>query len=67
MCEPSNAIKYKSGSELFCSPTTTTIVDDVRAQLERDRDESPLDQVRLREQEDWNFLASKIVGSENIQ
>lgn len=58
---------HKSGPELFCSPTKTAVVDDVRAQLERERNASQLDRVRLRELEDWNFLASKIVGSENKQ
>ncbi len=57
-------LKIKSLEEICVSPVPTTILADVRKRLEDARQGSVIDEVAAREQEDWSYLANKIVGHE---
>ena len=55
---------YLRVSELFRNAKTTTISEDVRRQMEEEREKNILDEDLLRQQEDWSVLAHQVVGGE---
>jgi hypothetical protein len=63
MAETEKKIRLLDPSSYFTSPTETTIVDDVNQEI-LDQEPSVLKAEQIRDQEDWSFLASKVVGAE---
>lgn len=56
--------RYMRAEDFFKSPRKTTIAADVRKQMAQEREKTILDMTLLRQQEDWSFLANKVVGAE---
>ena len=64
MAEKRQAPPYLRVEDFFKSPRKTTIAEDVRKQINEERERTVLDMSLLRQQEDWSFLADKVVGAE---
>lgn len=57
---------YLGVEELFRSGRKTSVAEDVRRAIEEECGENALDQDLLRYQENWSFLAARIVGAEGV-
>ncbi|MGD0088938.1 MAG: hypothetical protein ABSE73_03390 [Planctomycetota bacterium] len=51
--------------EFFKNAKPTSIAEDVRQVILREREKTILDPGRARREEDWTFLANRVVGREN--
>lgn len=60
---PENQLRLMRPEEFFTSPEEFRAISDVKQEL-REGHESVLDEAQLREQEDWTFLANRVVGAE---
>jgi len=60
---PETPSKLKRPDQFFEKATKSNLIEEVKKEV-REAQTGLLDQGQLREQEDWSFLASKIVGSE---
>jgi len=66
MPEPTERFQYMRAEDFFRSAHETRIVQEVRAEILRERGDRVLDEEQLRRQEDWSFLANKVVGAEGM-
>jgi hypothetical protein len=66
MPEPPERFRYMRADDFFRSARETRIVQEVRAEILRERGEKVLDEEQLRRQEDWSFLANRVVGAEGM-
>lgn len=56
---------YLKVSDFFRSSKATSIAEDVRRDMARERARTVLDLSELRRQEDWSLLAGQVVGAED--
>ena len=61
---PTQVVRYVRGDEFFESATATDIQERVTEEIRAERKVEMVDKDLLRQQEDWGFLANKIVGAE---
>jgi len=66
MAESKETPKYVTADEFFDSPEPSTSFAEARRAFLQEADASLLDPTVLRSQEDWGFLANRIVGAEDI-
>ena len=64
MAETQKMARLLDPQAYFTSPRESTLVEDVKKEMAEEEEGSVLDADQIREQEDWSFLASKIVGAE---
>jgi hypothetical protein len=56
-------LTLKRPEDYFTSPQASSVIEDVKKELQEGSG-NLLDEAQLREQEDWSFLANRIVGAE---
>ncbi len=61
MTEP--RFTFKRPEDFFTSPTECLAIEDVKRELRETQSSHP-DDGQMREQEDWSFLANRVVGAE---
>lgn len=64
MPEESDKPRYMRVEDFFRSAQATTIAEDVRAEMRKERERTILDLALLRQMEAWSHLAGKVVGAE---
>jgi len=59
--------KYVTAEELFDSPEPSTSFEEARKAFLKETKDALPDPSELRYQEDWSFLANRVVGAEDLQ
>jgi hypothetical protein len=63
MPSPLENFHYVRADEFFMNAQPTTIAQDVREAIHRQKEVAPYDERRRRD-EDWSLMANRVVGSE---
>lgn len=64
MAKPTNTTTLKRPEDFFTSPKESKMMEEAKRQI-TGSESDVLDHDQLREQEDWSYLANKVVGAED--
>ena len=66
MPDAKHDISYMQTEDFFCSPQKNDVEARVHADILKERQNSVIDAELVRQQEDWSFLAHRVVGAEGV-